>query len=213
MLRFLANRFPAATMGALFVLGILAWGAFNTAMEATNTETFCVSCHEMRDNVYPEYRDSVHYRNAAGVRATCPDCHVPKAWVHKLARKIRATNELYHAMVGSIDNREKFLSKREELAQIVWKTMRDTDSRECRNCHAYTYMDFDDQGPKAAVFHRFAEERGRTCIDCHAGIAHHLPNGYRNRVFERDLDEIHDRLKRDGTPCYSCHEDMAHADW
>jgi cytochrome c-type protein NapC len=25
--------------------GIILWGGFNTAMEATNTMTFCISCH------------------------------------------------------------------------------------------------------------------------------------------------------------------------
>jgi cytochrome c-type protein NapC len=35
-------------------IGIIFWGGFNTAMEATNTETFCISCHEMQVNVYEE---------------------------------------------------------------------------------------------------------------------------------------------------------------
>ncbi len=33
-----------------FVAGVIFWGAFNTALEATNTETFCIGCHEMHDN-------------------------------------------------------------------------------------------------------------------------------------------------------------------
>ena len=35
-----------------FLAGIIFWGGFNTALELTNTETFCTSCHEMRDNVH-----------------------------------------------------------------------------------------------------------------------------------------------------------------
>jgi len=62
-----------------FLAGIAFWGAFNTALEATNTEAFCVSCHEMRDNVYQELKTTIHYSNRSGVRATCPDCHVPHA--------------------------------------------------------------------------------------------------------------------------------------
>src|SRR5262249_23083953 len=31
-----------------FIAGVIFWGAFNTALELTNTETFCTSCHEMR---------------------------------------------------------------------------------------------------------------------------------------------------------------------
>ncbi|MGD8594304.1 MAG: NapC/NirT family cytochrome c, partial [Gammaproteobacteria bacterium] len=42
-----------------FVAGIMFWGGFNTAMEATNTEQFCISCHEMEENVYKEYQDTI----------------------------------------------------------------------------------------------------------------------------------------------------------
>ena len=39
------------TLGG-FACGVMFWGGFNTAMEFTNTETFCLSCHEMRNNVF-----------------------------------------------------------------------------------------------------------------------------------------------------------------
>ena len=112
------------------VAGIVLWGAFNTAMEATNTETFCISCHEMEENVYQELQETIHFTNRTGVRATCPDCHVPKEWIHKVVRKIQATNELYHKFLGTIDTPEKFEEKRLELAKNVWKAMKETDSRE-----------------------------------------------------------------------------------
>ena len=134
------NTIFGASIGVLFVgfvIGILFWGGFNWAMEATNTEKFCISCHEMRDNVYAEYVQTSHYTNRTGVRATCPDCHVPKEWVHKIKRKIQASNELYHKVLGTIDTPEKFEAKRLQLAQNVWRAMKETDSRECRNCHDY----------------------------------------------------------------------------
>ncbi|HHO68592.1 MAG TPA: cytochrome c-type protein NapC [Gammaproteobacteria bacterium] len=159
-----------------FVAGILFWGGFNWAMEMTNNEQFCISCHEMRDNVYQEYKDTVHYSNRTGVRATCPDCHVPKEWVHKVVRKIQATNELYHKVMGTIDTREKFEAHRLELARHVWKAMKKTDSRECRNCHDYDSMDFTEQGRRAVAQHSKGLEEGKTCIDCHKGIAHSLPD-------------------------------------
>ena len=168
------------SLGALlsvgFVAGILFWGAFNTAMELTNNEQFCISCHEMRDNVYQEYRETIHYANRTGVRATCPDCHVPKEWHHKVVRKIQATNELFHKVMGTIDTREKFLAHRLELAEHVWSAMKKTDSRECRNCHNYDYMDFGEQGRRAVAQHSKGLEEGKTCIDCHKGIAHELPD-------------------------------------
>ncbi len=162
-----------------FLTGIIFWGGFNTAMEATNTETFCISCHEMKDNVYQEYRRTIHYSNRTGVRATCPDCHVPKDWTHKLVRKIQASNELLHKALGSINTPEKFNAKRLELATHVWQSMQATDSRECRNCHDYSSMDYSVQGQRASRIHQQGFDKGETCIDCHKGIAHSLPPQYK----------------------------------
>jgi cytochrome c-type protein NapC len=170
------------SLGTLLIVGIAAgvvgWGGFNWAMELTNTETFCISCHEMRDNVYEEYQDTIHYTNRTGVRATCPDCHVPKEWIHKVVRKIQASNELYHKVLGSIDTREKFEDKRLELARHVWASMKATDSRECRNCHGFDYMDVTKQERRAQKRHLKVADNGKTCIDCHKGIAHELPEGW-----------------------------------
>ena len=160
----------------LFVAGIVFWGGFNTAMELTNNEPFCISCHEMRDNVYVEYRDTVHASNRSGVRATCPDCHVPKEWSYKIVRKIQASNELLHKALGSIDTPEKFNAKRLQLAQNEWARMKRTDSRECRNCHNFESFDYAEQNRRSAKAHQTGLNEGQTCIDCHKGIAHRLPN-------------------------------------
>ena len=161
-----------------FAAGIIFWGGFNWAMEMTNSETFCISCHEMEANVYEEYKETIHYNNRTGVRATCPDCHVPKEWIHKVVRKIQATNELYHKALGSIDTREKFEGKRLKLARNVWRAMEETDSRECRNCHDYDSMDYVSQGRRAVDQHITGFDQGQTCIDCHKGVAHELPDMY-----------------------------------
>ena len=159
-----------------FVVGIMFWGGFNWAMEATNSEEFCISCHEMEINVYEEYKETIHYTNRTGVRATCPDCHVPKEWHHKVVRKIQATNELFHKALGSIDTPEKFEAKRLKMATHVWDSMKKTDSRECRNCHDYESMDYPEQGRRAVAQHSVGLEEDKTCIDCHKGIAHSLPD-------------------------------------
>jgi cytochrome c-type protein NapC len=161
----------------MFLAGIIFWGGFNTVLEATNTEEFCISCHEMRDNVYVEYKETIHFKNPAGVRASCPDCHVPHPWIYKIRRKIQASNELYHKFAGTIDTREKFLAQREKMAEHVWEGMRATDSRECRNCHSQASMDLEAQDKSAQKKHtlEYMRKNNKTCIDCHQGIAHHLP--------------------------------------
>ncbi|MFO1327294.1 MAG: NapC/NirT family cytochrome c [Rubrivivax sp.] len=160
------------------VLGIVLWGGFNTAVEMTNKEAFCIGCHEMRDNVYKEYSENtIHYTNRTGVRATCPDCHVPKEWGPKMWRKIQASNELLHKALGSIDSREKFEAKRLQLAENEWRRMKANDSLECRNCHTLKSMDVEKQKPRAKKSHELAVKNNETCIDCHKGIAHHKPKG------------------------------------
>lgn len=172
-----------------FVVGILFWGGFHWALEMTNTESFCITCHEMKDNVYTEYRSTPHYSNRSGVRASCPDCHVPKEWQHKIVRKIQASNELWHHFLGSVGTPEKFGEKRIELAKHEWKRMKTTDSRECRNCHKFDFMDYTRQEPRAARFHQEALPAGKTCIDCHRGIAHKLPPNA-NEEYQRLVEEM-----------------------
>ena len=162
-----------------FIGGILFWGGFHTALEMTNSLAFCTSCHEMRDTVFQEYKETIHYKNRSGVRAICSDCHVPKDWVHKFVRKIQASQELYVKFVaGSIDTPEKFESRRMSLATHVWETMKESDSRECRNCHSWEAMDPHKQNPRARAKMEKAQKDGKTCIDCHKGIAHLLPKEY-----------------------------------
>src|SRR5262245_19213723 len=164
------------TLGG-FICGVLFWGGFNTALELTNTETFCISCHEMHDNVYQELTQTIHFSNRSGVRATCPDCHVPHEWTHKIARKMQASKEVWGKIFGTISTRQTFLEKRRELAEHEWARFKANDSLECRNCHSAVAMDFTRQTKRAAEIHsRFLVTGERTCIDCHKGIAHLLPD-------------------------------------
>lgn len=185
---------PSATLGSGILLlvgiggGIVLWGGFNTVMEATNSLAFCTTCHVMRDTVYQEYKQSVHYSNAAGVRAICSDCHVPHAWIPKLIRKVQATGELYHFAIGTISTPEKFEAHRLEMARSVWATMASTDSRECRNCHSFEAMDFHKQRQAAQDQMPKAWAAGDTCISCHKGIAHHLPD--MSRGYKVMFDEL-----------------------
>ncbi len=181
-----ALRKPSAKYSLLtllvagFATGIIFWGGFNTGLEATNTLEFCISCHEMRDNVYQEYKETIHYSNRTGVRAICSDCHVPKDWTHKMVRKGKAAFEVWGKLTGSIDTKEKFEAKRMELATHEWERMKASGSRECRNCHNFDAMMATKQKPKAQLNHAKAVKEGLTCIECHKGIAHLLPKEYKD---------------------------------
>lgn len=160
-----------------FVAGVLWWGGFNTALEVTNTEAFCVSCHEMKDNPFADLKQTIHYTNRSGVRATCPDCHVPHDWTDKIARKMQASKEVWGKIFGTINTPEKFEAKRKELASHEWARLKANNSLECRNCHSADSMDITRQAARAAAAHQEFLFTGKaTCIDCHKGIAHRLPD-------------------------------------
>jgi cytochrome c-type protein NapC len=147
-----------------FVAGIAYMRAFDWSMAITSTDQFCIGCH------------SIHYSNRSGVRAICSDCHVPHKFSDKVVRKIQSTKELWGTITGSIDTPEKFAARRLHLAQREWKRFKKNDSLECRNCHDQSYFNFNKQGAPGIYMHTVMLKTGQfTCIDCHKGIAHKLP--------------------------------------
>ncbi|MNT66062.1 Cytochrome c-type protein NapC [compost metagenome] len=102
---------------------------------------------------------------------------MPHQWTDKIARKMQASKEVWGKIFGTIDTRDKFLALRRELAEHEWARLKANDSLECRNCHNFDYMDFTRQGQRARQMHSTALASGEaTCIDCHKGIAHRLPD-------------------------------------
>jgi cytochrome c-type protein NapC len=177
-----SHRNWAVTMGisgiaAVLLAGGLLFAGGKRAVDATNTLEFCTSCHEMRNNNYEEYKTTIHARNRTGVKAVCSDCHVPHGFFDTAVRKFKAANDVYHHLIGTEDTREKFEAHRLELAKRVWRRMKESDSAECRNCHDTKAMDPAQQGPTARKQHQKIGKDGRTCIDCHYGIAHKEPAG------------------------------------
>ena len=186
--------------------GIVFWEGFHAVLEMTNTEAFCISCHQMRDTVYTEYTTTVHYKNASGVRASCPDCHVPKQLGAKIVRKIAASTEIYHALVGTIDTPEKFETQRLTMARRVWADMAATNSRECRNCHVGDAFEFHKmKKPDDAERMKKGLAAGETCISCHKGIAHKMPDlsqGYRSMLKEIETASANKKVSK-GDVVYS----------
>lgn len=168
--------FTGAVVAGLVVAGLLMVGGA-AGLAWTNTEEFCIGCHEMRENVYAEFRDTIHDKNHSGVRAICSDCHVPREPGALILRKMGATFELWGHFTGVVDTKEKFEAHRYTLAKRVWMRMKETDSLECRNCHKDASMSAELQSEKAQSRHAKGKAEGKTCIDCHFGIAHNEPDG------------------------------------
>jgi cytochrome c-type protein NapC len=170
-------RIAVMALLAGLLVGIVGIAAAGVSLSVTNTEEFCIGCHEHSSTVYAEFKGTIHDTNRTGVRATCPDCHVPHALGPKLIAKVKATKDLWGHLRGTIDTQEKFEKMRHELAALVWENMQGNDSRECRSCHTRSAMSKDLQSEKAQERHAKAVAEGKTCIDCHFGIAHTEPEG------------------------------------
>lgn len=170
-----AGKISLILVGIIFAVGIVFSGLFNMGLSYTNEMEFCTSCHSMKVN-FEEYKQTIHYKNASGVQATCSDCHVPKPFVPKMIAKVIAAKDVYHEIMGTIDTKEKYEAHRWDMASRVWAKMRASNSRECRSCHEFENMDLSLQDRSARKRHPKAMDEGKACIDCHAGIAHEEPD-------------------------------------
>ena len=83
---------------------------------------------------------------------------------------------MLHEVLGTIDTPEQFEANRWRMANRVWDRMIATDSRECRACHVFDQADLDAQEHRTARKHMKAANEGETCINCHKGIVHRLPD-------------------------------------
>lgn len=180
----LGNKTECAKMGetmtklaivlVAFVCGAMALAGVDAIFDYTSRTEFCISCHTMRWN-YEEYKTTVHYKNRLGIKTECADCHVPKEFFPKVVSKIIALKDVYHQFAGTIDTREKFDAHRWAMANRVWDKMKASDSRECRSCHEYQDMDLSVQAKIAMRRHEKASMEGKSCIECHKGIVHQIP--------------------------------------
>lgn len=165
-------------LGVLLVLGaiggVVAKVGFDETLHRTSTEEFCVSCHSM-EGVQAELKETAHWKNEHGVAAQCADCHLPHDTIPKYMRKIQALKEVYAEATGKYDEEGSFEKHRYEMAKREWDRMSANGSAECKACHSYERMDFDKMSQEARDRMMPAAEKNQSCIDCHKGIAHHMP--------------------------------------
>lgn len=192
------------------VLGLLSLGIVmglaliilpHVGIQLTSSTEFCVSCHSMQP-VWQEYKQSAHFKNASGVRAECRDCHIPPDIAGMLKRKLEASNDLYQELIAhSIDTPEKFEARRAELAQREWRRMKENNAATCRSCHDYNAMDHARQHPEAARQMQIAAKDNQSCIDCHKGIAHKLPD--MSSGFRKQFEQLRHNASDDGNTLYT----------
>ena len=154
------------------VIGVVGMIGFEATMHYTSTDAFCgESCHEMSIPT-AALHETGHFRNVHGVSVGCADCHIPEAFVPKMLRKIEASREVWGHFTGLIDTPEKYAAHRPAMQAREIARIKANDSQECRNCHRIERMELAEQDRAVQRYHRGMDQRGKTCIDCHAGLAH-----------------------------------------
>ncbi len=79
--------------------------------------------------------------------------------------------------------------------------MKENNSATCRSCHNYDAMDHAKQHPEAARQMKVAAKDNQSCIDCHKGIAHQLPD--MSSGFRKQFDELRASANDSGDTLYS----------
>jgi len=145
------------------LIGYLIFGFFCSSFAvAENLKALedCESCHIDQAR---EFHASVHYINRSGVQAGCNICHQYQQ--HKLGEKTS----------------KQVNKSRIDMALSEWKRMSESDSKACKGCHSHMAMDLAKQEPRSVARHEESFDNDDTsCIDCHKGISHQLPSGWKS---------------------------------
>jgi nitrate/TMAO reductase-like tetraheme cytochrome c subunit len=166
---------------ALVIVGLLigAGGVIGTQVmvAATGTNEFCGgACHSMQW-VAQEHRQSSHYANRTGVRATCHDCHIPDRYPQLLWYKaVAGIKDVIGEARGVISTEDKFKKERSRLAQAVWAEYKENNSENCQHCHQFNADVVAKQKELVRPMHQQFLTKAATCIDCHKGVAHTAPD-------------------------------------
>ncbi len=147
----------------------------------TSTEAFCTNCHSM-ELVAEPYRESVHFRPASGVRASCGDCHVSEGvfaatWDHFIGGK-----DLYNQIFGP-DYDDPVIAKLHmpEAAFSAREWFRKRDSATCKRCHVKEAIY--GTRPDTVEIHK-QDAKDKSCIECHYNLVHAKVPA--ESVFKRD---------------------------
>ena len=152
------------------LLGLTGAAGFNASLSYTETDKFCLGCHN-HDIPHNELQQTAHYTNASGVTAKCADCHLPPDFGGRMLRKLHASREVWGHITGVIDTDKKYLEHRQEMKTREIGRFREWDSSPCKTCHDPERMDYQAQSAVARD-HHLNKRDGKTCIDCHQGLAH-----------------------------------------
>ncbi len=162
------KRKAALLFSAGFLLAILLIFSGNKAVEATGTDDYCQSCHNVHPQAYSSWKRSTHYDNKRGIVVHCIECHLPPSGLPKLSRKVTTgLRDVYGTLftdTKSINWEEK---SRPEYA------VHHTFESSCLRCHKNLYpLGLGEKGQEAHLYYDNNREK-LNCLNCHIGVGHY----------------------------------------
>ena len=180
-----------------FIIGALLVAAFDTTMNTTSSNEYCMSCHT-HEQADLDWKKSPHYLSHSGVMTDCAACHLPPKedglLKYYLAKSKMGAKDLWAKMTQDTDKID-WESKRslENARKIVYNSS-------CEKCHVNLYPEgISDDGITAHLYYDDnAKKLGLDCISCHLNVGHYMP-GYEHKrlegkVIEADNGPIYDTL-------------------
>ena len=102
---------------------------------------------------------------------------MPHNWTDKIARKMQASKEVWGKLFGTIDTPREIPRQPAGTRAARMGALQGQRFAGMPQLPQRASMDITKQSPRASVAHqRFLFTGEKTCIDCHKGIAHHLPD-------------------------------------
>jgi nitrate/TMAO reductase-like tetraheme cytochrome c subunit len=172
----MARRRWIGIAAAVILSGAAGAGAIITSTfinQFTSTDRFCTSCHTMAAvATEPHALNSPHENNAAGVRVSCADCHIPATnwFVETYVHGTSAMRDMYAEFTKDYSEPGVWNARRRELAKIERERMRANDSLTCRRCHDAAAIRSASESGRTA--HAMLAASGLTCVQCHANLVH-----------------------------------------
>ena len=165
------NKFLLVALAGL-VLGVILMILFDTAMQKTSTNAYCMSCH-----VHPDadaaWKMSVHFNNGSGTKTDCAACHLPPKGTkgYYAAKAKTGVKDLWSYLTKKPEELD-FESKKEldHAVKIVYNAS-------CKECHVNLFPEgISDDGVIAHLYYQENEEKlGLQCISCHLSFQSQLP--------------------------------------
>ena len=182
-----------------FIIGALLVAAFDTTMNKTSSNEYCMSCHT-HEQADLDWKKSPHYLSHSGVMTDCAACHLPPKEDGLLK---------YYIAKSRIGAKDIWTKWTKDTDKIDWESKRSLENARkivynssCEKCHVNLYPEgISDDGITAHLYYEEnAKKLGLDCVSCHLNVGHYMP-GYEHKrlegkVIEADNGPVYDTLAK-----------------